>query len=151
MIATRRPAAGSVRFRCRKVTADAVAVARVREQFAQWLRRCTDLGETRLCDVVLAVNEALANAAEFAYLEDRRPGRLDLEALVRDGALTVDVADHGCWRSTDSTQQQRCRGRGIPLMCTLSDSVAIDATSSGTSVRLRFDQVHPARPADVLA
>lgn len=131
---------------------DGAAVARVREQFAQWLSRCTDLGETRLCDVVLAVNEALANAAEFAYLQARRPGRLDVEAVVRrDDALTVSVADHGRWRSTDSTQQQRCRGRGIPLMCTLADSVAIDATSSGTSVRLRFDQVHPARSADVMA
>ena len=151
MITTRRPAAGPVRFRCRKVTADGAAVARVREQFAQWLSRCTDLGETRLCDVVLAVNEALANAAEFAYLQARRPGRLDVEAVVRDDALTVTVADHGRWRSTDSTQQQRCRGRGIQLMCTLADSVAIDATSSGTSVRLRFDQVHPARSADVMA
>jgi anti-sigma regulatory factor (Ser/Thr protein kinase) len=126
-------------------------VARVREELALWLRRCSDLGKTRLCDVVLAVNEALANAAEFAYRQDRRPGLLDLEAVILDGVLTVNVADHGRWRSTNPAQQQPSRGRGIPLMCTLADSVAIDASPSGTSVRLRFDHIHPARSTDVLA
>lgn len=152
MIATRPPAAAEpIRFGARKVSADAPSVAGVREQFALWLRRCTDLGETRLCDVILAVNEALANAAEFAYRQEINSGVVNVDAALHDGALTVNVADHGRWRSMNPALQQRCRGRGIPLMCALADSVAIDATPSGTSVRLRFDGVHPARSADVMA
>lgn len=95
--------------------------------------------------MVLAVHEALANAAEFAYRRDRRAGTVDLEATVGDGTLTVTVVDHGHWRSASRTPRRRCRGRGIPLMRLLADGVDIDATPSGTSVRLRFDDAHAAR------
>jgi len=151
MITIRRRAAEPIRFRCRKVTADGPTVARVREEFALWLRRCTDLGEARLCDVILAVNEALANAAEFAYLHDPGPGTIDVNAVLDGGVLIVDVADRGRWRSTNPASPQRCRGRGIPLMYALADSVAIDTTSAGTRVRLRFDGAHAVRSTGAMA
>ena len=92
--------------------------------------------------MVLAVNEALANAAEFAYVEGG-DGTVDL-AAARDVArrsLTVTVSDRGHWRETNPLNRQRCRGRGIPLMRTLADSVIIDTSGLGTSVCMRFDNV----------
>lgn len=130
------------RFLCQDVSADPSTVSSVREELSRWLRRGPGLDETRLCDVVLAVNEALANAAEFAYL-DGGTGTVNVEAVrdIRRGMLTVTVSDRGHWRETNPLNRQRCRGRGIPLMRTLADSVMIDTSGLGTNVCLRFDDV----------
>lgn len=143
-------AAGPVRFSCPQVPADGPTVAWVREEFGRWLRRSARIGETRLCDVVLAVNEALANAAEFAYLQDGGPGTVDVAAVLRDGALAVTIADRGRWRPSDPARRQRCRGRGIPLMQTLADEVRIDPSREGTTVALRFDDVPVVHRTDVM-
>lgn len=129
-------------------TADAGCVALVRHEFALWLRSGSGLDQTRLSDVVLAVNEALANSAEFAY-RDGPHGTVDLEAVHdRDRrTLTVTVSDGGRWCETSPLNRQRRRGRGIPLMRTLADSVIIDTSGLGTSVCLRFDDVCSDEPA----
>lgn len=145
------PDAADDRFACNDATADAPTAAWIRDAFAQWLRRQTDLDEIRLCDVVLAVNEALANSAEFAYVDGAGDGTVDVEA-VRDlnrRTLTVTISDRGRWRETNPLNRQRRRGRGIPLMRTLADSVVIDTSGLGTSVAMRFDEVHAARPVEV--
>ncbi|MCW1958412.1 MAG: ATP-binding protein [Mycobacterium sp.] len=130
--------------------ADPAAAAKIRAVFARWLRRETGLDETRLCDVILAVNEALANAAEFAYV-DGGEGTVHLEA-VRDPirrTLTVTVSDRGRWRETNPLKRQRRRGRGIPLMRTLADSLTIGTSALGTSVCIRFDDVRTGVPVEV--
>lgn len=133
---------GATRFVRHDLPADAPTAAMVREDFARWLRRRVGLDETRLCDVVLAVNEALANIAEFAYL-DGATGTSDLEAVndVAAHVLTVTVSDQGHWREPDPNRRQRHRGRGIPLMRTLADSLIIDTSALGTSVCMRFDHI----------
>ena len=122
--------------------ADAPTAALVREDFARWLRRRVSADETKLCDVVLAVNEALANAAEYAYLGGGG-GTCDLEAVfdVAAGVLTVSVSDQGRWREPDSDPHLRHRGRGIPLMRKLADAVVIDTSPLGTTVCMRFGHV----------
>ncbi|MCB1289679.1 MAG: ATP-binding protein [Mycobacterium sp.] len=127
------------RFTRSDAAADGPTAARIREDFAHWLRRDTAFAETRICDVVLAVNEALANAAEFAYR--RGPaGNVGITAVRNDGsgALTVTITDQGLWREVDPLRRRRSRGRGIPLMRTLADEVVIDTTAPGTRVCLRF-------------
>lgn len=150
MTSSHSPAAGPVRFSSRRVPADGPTAAWIREEFTRWLRRSTGLDETGMCDVVLAVNEAVANAAEFAYPQDRRPGTLDVEAVLQDGVLRITIADRGRWRHTDPARRPRSRGRGIPLMRTLADDVTIDASESGTSVTLRFGPVYAYRDADMM-
>lgn len=130
------------RFVRHDLPADAPTAAAVRDDFARWLRRRIGVQETRLCDVVLAVNEALANVAEFAYL-GKGCGTCDLEA-VYDAAtrsLTVTVSDRGHWRDPDPNSRQRHRGRGIPLMRRLSDALVIDTSVLGTTIDIRFDDV----------
>ncbi|WP_293305560.1 ATP-binding protein [Mycolicibacterium sp.] len=129
------------RFVRRDLPADAPNVAVARADFTRWLRSVS-VGEARLCDVVLAVNEAMANIAEFAYL-GTTGGTCDVEAAYDRAArvLTVTVSDQGQWREPDPTCPQRHRGRGIPLMRTLSDAFIIDTSALGTSVCMRFDHV----------
>lgn len=122
------------------VPADAATAARVRDQFAGWLDRYFDLDPTKSSDLILAANEALANAAEFAYVCAERPGTMDVCAhyCADDASLMVTVADHGTWRMTDPRPATRTRGRGIPLMHALTDGASIETTEHGTTAYLRW-------------
>lgn len=132
-----------MRFYRFQASADAVTVTRVREEFVRWLRRDVDPDEAKLCDVTLAVNEALANVAEFAYLDCGGVGTFDMEAVHHPdrAELNVEIRDRGHWRATDPLLNARNRGRGIALMRILADAVGIDTSSLGTNVCLRFDNV----------
>lgn len=132
------------RFIRNDVVADAHNAARVRDEFATWLRARGDLDRVRFSDAVLAVNEALANTAEFAYLHNGSPGTIDLEAVHDGDTLTITIADQGRWRESTPATQSRSRGRGIPLMRALADEVTIDSSPLGTTVCLRFEHFHAA-------
>jgi anti-sigma regulatory factor (Ser/Thr protein kinase) len=130
-------------FECIGVTADALSAARIRGEFAGWLQQHFGLDPERSNDLVLAINEALANVAEYAYLARRRPGTVDLRAShdPGDARLTVLVDDGGVWRLPDTSGASRTRGRGIPLMKALSDHFSIETTPTGTRVRLEWADV----------
>lgn len=131
------------RFQRDGVEADALSVSRLREEFSGWLQVRFDLDAGRANDIVLAVNEALANVAEFAYLLASKPGNVSVHSShdAASSTLTVSVIDQGVWRDNAPGQQPRTRGRGIPLMHALADEAVIDRSNSGTTVRLRFDNV----------
>jgi anti-sigma regulatory factor (Ser/Thr protein kinase) len=137
------------------VVADAVNVVRLREELEQWLRRNFALDLLRLNDLVLAVNEALANVAEFAYRHVTQVGTVDVRADYDrvTSILTITVADQGSWRDSSEREAKRTRGRGIPLMEALSDDVGIDAGDDGTTVSMRFGKIamSPARHGDEVA
>ena len=140
------PAADIGRFECIGVAAEAESASRIREEFAEWLQRFFDLDPIRSSDLVLAINEALANAAEFAYLsaDSDRPKTMDLIARydAGDARLTVTICDHGVWRMP-AAASARARGHGIPLMRALSDRVTIETSTAGTRVCLQWDGVGP--------
>ena len=135
------------RFAHTSVLADAARAAQLRQEFSVWLKRYFALGPTKISDVVLAVNEALANAAEFAYTTADRPGSMHLLADYDTASeiLTVTVADEGAWRIADGAAKKISRGRGIPLMRALADRATIDSTPSGTRVRLEWNHVDAAQ------
>ena len=87
----------SMQFVRTDVLADPVHAATVRREFSEWLRRHFTLDATKTSDVVLAVNEAMANAAEFAYVTLKRPATMRVQADYDGGAatLTVTVTDEG--------------------------------------------------------
>ena len=151
MTTTSYPCPDGDRFAENGVDADAHSAGRVRDAFAAWLRSSAAVDAVQFSDIVLAVNEALANAAEFAYLRDSGTGGIDVEAVHNRAAatLTVTIADQGCWREADPTTQASIRGRGIPLMRALADEVTIDTSALGTTVCLRFDNVPAAVRADI--
>ena len=126
-------------------TADARTVARLRHELSQWLRAHFALDPVRLNDLLLAVNEALTNAAEFAYAGRQGTMALQVRYDVADGTLVVDVSDRGRWRHVDAASRPNTRGRGIPLMRALADRMTISQLPNGTHVQLQFD--HCARIA----
>ena len=127
------------RFVRSRVAADACSASRTRVEFGVWLERHFTLGADRFSDLMLAVNEAIANAAEFAYCDSAQRGTVDVSAAY-DGdsdTLAVTVNDQGHWRPKLPVQKQ-LRGRGIPLMEALADEVTIDRTPHGTHVTLTW-------------
>src|SRR5262245_38261681 len=122
----------SPQFARTDVVADPVGAATVRQEFSDWLRESFKLDATKVSDVVLAVNEAMANAAEYAYAAVGRPGKMHVRARY-DGSvatLTVTVTDEGAWRSAQSVTKERKRGRGIPLMHALADRATVDSSQA---------------------
>jgi two-component sensor histidine kinase len=124
-----------------RVAADARNAAQTRAEFGAWLERHFTLGAERFNDLLLAVNEAIANAAEFAYVDATQRGTVDVSAAY-DGdsdTLAVTVDDRGHWRqSVPVPPQQQRRGRGISLMRALADEVIISRTPQGTQVQLTW-------------
>lgn len=117
--------------------------AQIRQELADWLHRYFLLDPEKSSDVLLAVYEAMANAAEFAYAGAAKPGLMHVRAAYDEAAaaLTVTVADEGHWRVTDQTIDNPARGRGIPLMRALTDGAVIETTAAGTEVRLQWNQI----------
>ena len=120
-------------------SADALSVARLRHELSRWLGTHLTLDPDRHNDVLLAVNEALTNSAEFAYRGRQGTMALQVRYDGGDGTLLVDVSDRGTWRHVDPAAQPNTRGRGLPLMRALSDRMTISWTSDGTCVQMRFD------------
>jgi anti-sigma regulatory factor (Ser/Thr protein kinase) len=125
------------------VTADPQSAATIRREFSDWLGRYFMLDATKASDVVLAVNEAMANAAEYAYVNRPRPGAMHVCARYDGSAatLSVTVTDEGAWRSANPATAGNRRGRGIPLMHALTDRATVDSSSAGTTVCLEWNHV----------
>jgi anti-sigma regulatory factor (Ser/Thr protein kinase) len=105
-------------------------------------------------DLVLAVNEAAANAIDHAYRTDTDTGdgtgdgRVVVEVFfwTEPGAVLLEVVDHGRWRPPGSPTAGG--GRGIAIMQRLVDAVLIHHDACGTRVLLRHTL--PGRPRPVL-
>lgn len=116
--------------------AEAVATAHnataLRRQFHDWL--ALDLPTYVVGDLVLAVYEAIANAAEHAYA-DHPPGSVQLEAHRAADHILIAVSDQGCWRAPTGDGS---RGRGISLMRLLTH-IHTRCDHRGTVVHLRLE------------
>jgi serine phosphatase RsbU (regulator of sigma subunit)/anti-sigma regulatory factor (Ser/Thr protein kinase) len=110
--------------------AEPEALASVRKALERWLKQA---GTSRRDShaIKVACGEACANAIEHAY----RPGdaAFRVEASRMDSEVLIVVRDFGTWRDQRGTD----RGRGLPLMEALMDSVEVRPSSEGTTVRLR--------------
>jgi anti-sigma regulatory factor (Ser/Thr protein kinase) len=119
------------RFRMR-VAARPRELARLRRSIGEW---ATTLGAGAIerDDVVLAVNEAAANAVEHAYGPD--DAKMEVTGTTNGaGMLEVRVRDFGRWRPGRTWSDG---GRGLSLIRSLMDEVAVDTTETGTTVLIR--------------
>lgn len=134
---------GAARFVRRDVAATPAMAAATRQDFADWLAAHFALDQVRASDIVLAVNEALANVVDAAYAGTPEPGAMHVYAdFNRESAvLTVIVADDGKWRPASPRDSNSVRGRGIPLMNALTDHAVIEPTDAGTRVCLQWHDI----------
>lgn len=136
---------GPTTFHRGRLRADAESAGRARGEFSLWLHDRFAFSATGCSDIVLAVNEALANAAEHAYATAPGAGSVDVDACydADHQFLRVIVEDRGLWRRPrPAGALPATRGRGIPLMRALADDTTIDTTSEGTRVSMSWGQLH---------
>jgi serine/threonine-protein kinase RsbW len=134
----RRPGPGRIEFVHRSWPADPEQLAVIRRELSSWLAPLA-LTEEETADVVLAVDEAAANAVRHAYGPDE-VGVVELTLWTESGTLCIEIVDHGSWRppADQSGEGGRGRGgRGIPLMSHMSESVLIHFDERGSRVLLR--------------
>ena len=124
---------GRVEFVHRSWPADLAQLVLVRRQLSRWLAPL-NLTEEGIADVVLAVDEAAANVVRHAYGPDES-GVVELTLWTEPATLCIEVVDHGSWRPP--AEHGRDRGRGIPLMSQVSESVLIHFDDRGSRVLLR--------------
>lgn len=121
---------GQVEFVHRVWPADPAQLSVIRGELAGWLAPLA-LGDDDAAAVVLAVDEAAANAVRHAY-GDGESGVVELTLWTERDTLCVEVADHGSWQPPDDDG-----GRGIGLMSFMSESVLIGFDGQGSRVLLR--------------
>ncbi|MDT7796463.1 MAG: hypothetical protein QOD59_5904 [Mycobacterium sp.] len=133
----------SAQFARIDAVADPQSAAQIRSEFSTWLGQHFTLDPAKASDMVLAVNEAMANVAEYAYVMADRPGAMHVLASYDGTAatLTVTVIDEGAWRSVDPAATAPRRGRGIPLMHALADHASVDSSGAGTRVSLEWNRI----------
>jgi len=109
--------------------AERSVLADVRQLLRRWLESRGATSD-EVYDIVVACQEACANAIEHAY----RPGQhwFELDAAADGGRVRVTVRDQGRWRPPRGMH----RGRGVMMMRGLMDSVDIEHTDEGTIVVL---------------
>ncbi|MBW0018458.1 MAG: SpoIIE family protein phosphatase [Mycobacterium sp.] len=114
--------------------ATAGQLAPVRHQLADWLR-AAEVPATLSTDVVLVLNEACTNSIDHAYRGQSSGGMLT-EIEIVGCELHARVTDSGSWKTPAADPGHG--GRGLPLMRALSESMELDNTASGTTVRFIF-------------
>jgi serine/threonine-protein kinase RsbW len=130
--------AGRVEFVHRSWPADPEQLSVIRHELARWLAPL-QLTDDETADVVLAVDEAAANAVRHAY-GPGTSGVVELTLWTEPGTLCVEVVDHGSWQQPAAPAapgDARDHGRGIPLMNTMADAVLIHYDARGSRVLLR--------------
>jgi serine/threonine-protein kinase RsbW len=116
-------------------------VAEWRHALKRWLQHEVHTSAEIRDDVVLGVNEALANCVEHAYRSHHQIGAMKLQASYDPAAesIRVCVSDRGNWQRPSSRKPNDPRAsRGLALMHSLADKCTIHARPNGTSVYLDY-------------
>jgi anti-sigma regulatory factor (Ser/Thr protein kinase) len=136
----------AVEFERTSYPADAGQSPRIREDLRRWMD-ASGVADDVAHGVVLAVSEAIDNVVAHAYAPAATAAgaaTIDLTMYLDENDVVVTVADHGLWAEPTSTDLEHdasgrpaTHGRGIILMNTHVDEVAIRHDRQGTSVLLR--------------
>jgi anti-sigma regulatory factor (Ser/Thr protein kinase) len=103
----------------------------IRGEVRCWLE-CNDVDPSIVADVVLACDEACANAIEHG-LRAIAADTIEVSLAIEGDDLVITVADPGSWSDRPSGDH---RGRGLDIMRALMDHVDI-TVSPGTTVTMR--------------
>lgn len=144
--------AGRIEFVHRSWPADPEQLSVIRHELTSWLVPL-DLTEAEIVDVVLAVDEAAANAVRHAYGAEES-GTVELTLWMEygpgrhDSTLSIEIVDHGHWQTPatpTAAGEAGASGRGIPLMNAMAEAVLMRYDERGSRVLLRH-RLHPTPP-----
>jgi serine/threonine-protein kinase RsbW len=145
----------AVEFERASYPAEAAQSARIREDLRRWMD-ASGVPADVAHGVVLAASEAIDNVVAHAYpagVDPAGPATIDLTMVLDETDVVITIADHGHWAEPASTDLEHDagghparHGRGIILMNTHVDEVAIHHDRQGTSVLLRSRRAGGARP-----
>lgn len=118
----------------------------LRRAFRRWL---AEWPSEEADDLVLALNEAVANVVDHAYLKATPDRYRKVEVLAEqvrapDGErrVRIEVTDSGRWRPIPANPGHR--GRGLLMMRACTESLDIQPTPAGTRVSMLSRPVHQA-------
>lgn len=119
------------------VPADADRLPALRHLLSDWAAG-TGMSADLVEDLTLAAYEAMANVVEHAYPDGG--GTFDLRASRPPGGrcVRVTITDRGRWVPPPADPGP-LRGRGLPLMRHLADSVEFRQGPEGTEAVLHWD------------
>jgi anti-sigma regulatory factor (Ser/Thr protein kinase) len=110
--------------------AEPPTLASLRRALRGWLRQC-EASDEEGYDIVLACNEAAANAIEHAY--GPGDGSVEVLAALTGRAVSVTVRDFGRWRE----RRDERGGRGLGLIEAVMDEVSlVTDPDEGTAVHM---------------
>ena len=115
-------------------TVNAGQLGEMRNQLSGWLRGA-GVAEERVADIVLAVNEAVANSIEHGY-QGRKLGKVRVNGENDGARVDLKITDKGQWRP--AAADPGVRGRGLVLIRAVSDWLELDCTPKGTTVSMSF-------------
>jgi PAS domain S-box-containing protein len=115
------------RFRVQLPT-EPEALASMRALLRRWLAH-VDGSEQEIAEVVTACGEAATNAIEHAGAG----APFEISGHVDDRSVEIAVRDFGAWRAP----REGDHGRGLSLMRALMDTVDVEPTANGTTVRMQ--------------
>jgi anti-sigma regulatory factor (Ser/Thr protein kinase) len=104
-------------------------LAGIRRLLRRWLSD-RKASEDEIYDITVACQEACANAIEHAYAPG--PAAFELGLAHDRGVVRLTIRDQGRWRDARGDN----RGRGLPLMRELMDTVDVRESPEGTEVVL---------------
>jgi PAS domain S-box-containing protein len=110
--------------------AEPESLAPMRSMLRRWLSHA-GAGELEIAEITTACGEAATNAIEHAGVSG--DSRFEVSGGRNGSEVEIAVRDHGSWRE----QRAGDHGRGLDLMRTLMDTVAVEPGPEGTTVSLR--------------
>jgi len=134
VLCLRVPARPAVAFQ-QTISAEPTELSRLRRLLSAWRRTIqpADRGES---DLLLAINEACANAVEHAYADGPR-GTIEVTVGHEpDGSYLATVRDFGRWRPPAGASS--VRGRGLAIIRDLTHGFERHSTGEGTVITFRL-------------
>jgi anti-sigma regulatory factor (Ser/Thr protein kinase) len=110
--------------------AEPESLAPMRSMLRRWLSHA-GAGELEIAEITTACGEAATNAIEHAGMSGDT--RFEVSGSREGRAVEIAVRDRGSWRE----ERAGDHGRGLDLMRTLMDTVAVEPGPAGTTVSLR--------------
>ena len=113
-----------------KFRAEPESLAPMRSMLRRWLSHA-GASELEIAEITTACGEAATNAIEHAGMSAGT--RFEVSGSRNGSDVEITVRDQGSWRE----ERPGDHGRGLDLMTTLMETVAVEPGSGGTTVSLR--------------